>query len=511
MFVTLREKLISRRAWQFGAMALSGVFFALGFPDFDLHLLAVVGLAILLSLFAVQTRRRHALFLGWGWGTIVWLINVPWVIPVMSKYGGLPKPVGIGIFILMAIYVGMNGAILGVLVQHLVQRRFGWAILPIAWAAEEFFRARFFPSFPWNPTAVMLIDYPVLIMPTQLVGPFVASALFALIPAFFAWLFIARPKREFVTVAAASSGALLAIWISAGWTLLISENARIAREPKQKAALLQPNISQEQKWDQAQHVALFEKVISMTAKGLDAGATTIVWPESTVPWPYVTTDFFRGTVEAYSAKYSADIILGSVAYDEAHEGKIWNSAYLVTNGKTNGRYDKIRLVPFGEYVPFRQFFFFAGKLVRNVGEFQRGTNESPLPGRNQYGLAICYEVVFPEITATQVRNGANVLVTITNDAWFDRTSAPRQHLNMARLRAVESNRYLLRAATTGISASVDPAGRIKESLPLFTEGMIFASFAPRGGMTPYVRYGDWFGFASLVAVVGFLFLKRRNV
>lgn len=510
MLERLLQHLYTRPLWRVAFTVIAGVLFAFGFADFDLPLLALIGLAMIFSLFAIETRRRHAFFLGWGWGTVVWLINVPWVIPVMSKYGGLPKPVGIAIFILMAIYVGINGAILGVLVQHLVRRRFGWALLPLAWAAEEFFRARFLPSFPWNPTAVMLIEHPILVIPTQLVGPFFAAAVFASIPALLAWLFVERPIRPIAGLAAGCVVTLIIVWLLIGWTLLEHENGRIRNEPKQNAALLQPNITQEQRWDSTQHLALFQKVISMTEESLAHGATTVIWPESTVPWTFTTTDFFRGTIEDLSAQYNADIILGSVAQDDVDERKVWNAAYLIANGTTKGRYDKIRLVPFGEYVPFRKLFFFAGTLVRNVGEFQRGTNERPLAGRNAYGPAICYEIVFPEITATQVRNGATVLVTITNDAWFDRTSAPAQHLNMARLRAVEANRYLLRAATTGISAAVDPAGRVIDSLPLFTEGTIYARFAQRTSITPYVRFGDWFGFTALAVVVLFLFQKRRS-
>ena len=165
------------------------------------------------------------------------------------------------------------------------------------------------------------------------------------------------------------------------------------------------------------------------------GAQVVVWPESTVPLTYATTPFYREAIESVSAARGIDVILGSVAEDEQKSNRIWNAAFLVSGGRTIGHYDKIRLVPFGEYVPLRKMLFFAKKLVHAVGEFQFGTRDTPLVGRFHYGPAICYEIVYPQIVRQQVRNGADVIVTITNDAWYDGTAAPRQHLNQARLRA----------------------------------------------------------------------------
>ena len=184
---------------------------------------------------------------------------------------------------------------------------------------------------------------------------------------------------------------------------------------------------------------------------------------------------------------------------------MWNAAFLVSGGNTVGHYDKIRLVPFGEYVPLRKMIFFAHKLVHEVGNFEFGTKEVPLVGLLRYGPAICYEIVYPQIPRTQVIHGADVLVTITNDAWYDGTSAPRQHLNQARLRAIETDRYLLRAGTTGISAFVDPTGGILDELPMNRQGIIYAKFQPRHSTTLYVRFGDWFAWvACFVVIVGIL-------
>jgi apolipoprotein N-acyltransferase len=274
---------------------------------------------------------------------------------------------------------------------------------------------------------------------------------------------------------------------------------------RHNAALLQPNISQEMRWSDSNLMEIFQRMMNMTEEAVRAGATVVVWPESTVPLSYATTDFYRQAIESASRQHAVDIILGSVAEDPADRSRIWNAAFLVSGGRTIGHYDKIRLVPFGEYVPLRKTLFFARKLVHQVGEFQFGTHDTPLVGLFRYGPAICYEIVYPQIPRTQVLHGADVLVTITNDAWYDGTSAPRQHLNQARLRAIETDRYLLRAATTGISAFVDPTGRVVEELTMNQQGIIYARFQPRHSTTLYVRFGDWVAwiacFVVAVAVV----------
>jgi apolipoprotein N-acyltransferase len=264
------------------------------------------------------------------------------------------------------------------------------------------------------------------------------------------------------------------------------------------------------RWDEDNVLRIYQKMISMTVEAAERGAKVVVWPESTVPLSYTETHFYRSEIEELSRRYAIDIILGSVATDPSKPNRLWNSAFLASSGRTIGHYDKIRLVPFGEYVPLRKVLFFAEKLVRAVGEFEFGNNERPLGGKLQYGPAICYEIVYPQITRTQVKNGADVLVTITNDAWYDGTSAPAQHLWQARLRAVEGDRYLLRAATTGISAYVDPTGQMLESLPMNRDGIIYAKFQPRTSVTPYVRYGDWFAWTAVVVVLIALFYARRH-
>ncbi len=489
----------------------SGALFALAFPDAAVGWLAFIALAPLLVAVVRAKSTRESFLLGWVTQTTAWLIMVPWVVRVMSHYGGLPYFLGVVLFVAMASILGLYGGLFAFIVRRL---NLGiaflpWLFVPLAWAAIEFARTYLLTGFPWNLIATSIVDYTALIQIDRFGGPYFVGALVVFPSVVVAWWITQKPAQIAKVLVGGSLGILALVWWGTG--LVASKLiARPNATPAITAALLQPNISQEMRWDDENVLAIYQKMIAMTERAADNGAKVVVWPESTVPLSYTQTAFYRESIEQLSRTRNIDIILGSVATDPTQPNRIWNSAFLVSSGITIGHYDKIRLVPFGEYVPLRRVLFFAEKLVRAVGEFEFGSNEAPLGGLLKYGPAICYEIVYPQITRTQIRNGADVLLTITNDAWYDGTSAPAQHLAQARLRAVEGDRYLLRAATTGISAYIDPTGRVLESIPMGRDGIIYAKFQPRTAMTPYVRFGDWFAWVAVVVVLIAAVVRRRN-
>lgn len=491
---------------------LSGVLLAWSFPDVAQGWLAFIALIPLVVAIVRAEKTRGAFALGWLAQTVAWLLMVPWVVRVMSHYGGLPLISGILLFILMSVYLGLYGALFGVVVHRLRlgERFLPWLLVPLAWAAIEYVRTYVFTGFPWNLIATTLVDYPSLIQINRFGGPYFVGALMLVPTAVAGWWITQRPPSIARVIVAGATGILLMVWWGTG---LIA--SRFAVRPNAaspvKAALLQPNIAQEMRWDESNVLTIYQRMIAMTVEAANNGAQIVIWPESTVPLSYTQTASYQNAIEAISREFDVDIILGSVATDPARPNRLWNSAFLASNGTTIGHYDKIRLVPFGEYVPLREVLFFAEKLVRAVGEFEFGTNDKPLIGKLKYGPAICYEIVYPQITRQQIRNGADVLVTITNDAWYDGTSAPAQHLWQSRLRAVEGDRYLLRAATTGISAFIDPAGQVIEAKPMNVQGIIYAEFQPRTKMTPYVRMGDWFAWFAVAAVIAGLVGRRRTM
>ncbi|HYM62602.1 MAG TPA: apolipoprotein N-acyltransferase [Thermoanaerobaculia bacterium] len=498
----MRDLVARSRALRIGLAVISGVLFGLSFPTYSLGWLMFVALLPLVFA-AAWAGGWEAVLLGWLSNSVAWLMMAPWVIRVMSHYGGLPYAVGVLIYIAMAIYLGIFGGLFAFFVHRL---RLGdglgrWLLLPLAWAAVEYARTYLLTGFPWNLIATAIVDYTPLIQIDRVAGPYATGALILVPGVTLGWLITARAPVTHRLFAVAGIVILGVVWPMTG---LVAAKliARPTGEPAVTAALLQPNISQEMRWDEANIAAIFDKMQSMTGEAVAHGAQIIIWPESTVPLAYSSTGFYRSYIESVSREHGVDIILGSIADDPTRPSKLWNSAFLVSGGKTIGHYDKIHLVPFGEYVPLKKALFFAEKLTHDVGDFEFGTNDTPLRGRMAYGPAICYEIVYPQIARTQVIHGAEVLVTITNDAWYDGTSAPEQHLAQARLRAIEDDRYLLRAATTGISAFVDPSGRLIQSLPMPSQGIIYAEFHPRHSTTPYVRFGDWFAFASIAIVLG---------
>ncbi|HEX6179164.1 MAG TPA: apolipoprotein N-acyltransferase [Thermoanaerobaculia bacterium] len=489
---------------------VSGVLFAASFPDIAIGWLMFVAFVPLLLAVSRAENGARAFLFGWASQTVAWLMMVPWVVRVMSHYGGLPYIVGVLIFVALAMILGCYGGLFAFIVHRVRPRTLAaWLLVPLAWAAVEYLRTYFLTGFPWNLIATAIVDYTSLIQIDRFAGPYFVGALM-LIPAVVAvWLITTRTRGLQAGFAIAGTAIVVFVWWATGLVASKLVVRPTGAEPR-VAALLQPNISQEMRWDADNLLLIFQRMIGMSESAIAAGAKVVIWPESTVPLSYSATDFYRDAIESLSARHGVDIILGSVAEDPEDPTKLWNAAFLVSSGKTVGHYDKIRLVPFGEYVPLRKLLFFADKLVRAVGDFQFGTNERPLRGLFAYGPAICYEVVFPQITRTQVKNGADVLVTITNDAWYDGTSAPRQHLDQARLRAIEGDRYVLRAATTGISALVDPTGRIIQELPMGRDGVIYARFQPRSGVTPYVRFGDWFAWVASGVTSGALWLRRKR-
>ncbi len=500
-----------------------GAALAFSFPNVAAGPLVFIALTPIIISVVLSSGIAEAFFQAMLGTSVMWLINLPWVIMVMSYYGGLPYPVGVAIYVALALALGVfAGVFFGVPVRLL---RLGvnplpWLLVPAAWITVEFARTHLLSGFPWHQLAAAIIEIRPFVQLTSVIGPYGTGFFIAIPSAWLAWVAIgsAIPRHK-----AAVTGAvllMLVLWFGHGTWAVQRQDARIASETKSTAALLQPNISQEMRWGGASVAELFIEMNAMNEDAIAAGADVVIWPESTIPLTYATTDLFREAIERASSGSVAageadttepvDIILGSVAEDLEDPSKLWNAAYLVSEGRTAGRYDKIRLVPFGEYVPLRKQLFFAEKLVRAVGDFQFGENDKPLEGKFRYGLAICYEVVYPQITRTQVRNGADVLVTITNDGWFGGTAAPRQHLNMARLRAVEGDRYLLRAATTGISAIVDPSGRIVQSLGENIKGTLLVEFSPRRTITPYMRFGDWSAVVCIIALAFGVALRFRR-
>jgi len=244
----------------------------------------------------------------------------------------------------------------------------------------------------------------------------------------------------------------------------------------------------------------------------------VVWPES--PAPFIEVEpRFQQALAAVARKADAPLVVGSLGADVSPEDNTWrnyNSALVISpEGARVGRYDKIHLVPYGEYIPYKEIFFFARKLTGRVSEFTRGTDRKVfrLPTANgqahRYGVFICYESVFADEVRQFAQLGAEVLVNISDDGWYGDTSAPWQHLNMVRMRAIENRRWILRATNTGVTAVIDPEGRVRQSIPRHLPGALPAQFAFRGDITFYTAHGDLFAWLCAILAIGIAFGALR--
>ena len=275
-----------------------------------------------------------------------------------------------------------------------------------------------------------------------------------------------------------------------------------------KVSLIQGNISQDVKWDPAFQEATVSIYERLTRQTNVAGSDLVVWPESAAPFFFQDDARYSGRIRKLATELQASLITGSPAYERTETGvKYLNSAFLVApGGEVAGRSDKIHLVPFGEYVPMAKMLPFVNKLVAGIGDFSPGAAAIPLDiGKGKVGILICFEGIFPELARAYVQAGSRLLVNISNDAWYKRSSAPYQHLSMTVFRAVENRVPLVRATNTGISAIIDSKGHVRGMTPLFQEAILAGEVRLGTGDTFYSRYGDLFAISCLI-LSGFILL-----
>ena len=284
--------------------------------------------------------------------------------------------------------------------------------------------------------------------------------------------------------------------------------------PSMEVAVVQGNIDQNMKWNPAYQEHTVDTYIRLTKQALNEKTELVIWPESAMPFYFSATEpFLTAKVLATARENHIFLLTGSMAFERAKEGpQFYNSAFLIAqNGKIAGKYDKAHLVPWGEYVPLKKYMPFVGSLVEQVSDFTPGHKGQAIHANGaNLGVLICYEIIFPSLARHQALKGANLLVTITNDAWFGRSSAPYQHFSTAVFRAVENRRSVARAANTGISGFVAPTGQIMETTDLFVEDARTASVPIMGGTSVYTQYGDLFAFICMGLVLILFFIGPKN-
>jgi apolipoprotein N-acyltransferase len=436
-----------------------------------------------------------------------------WVFDTMHRYGGLPVPMAAFVLILFCMYIGIYHGLFGVLVALVAGHgsiRRALVAAPFLWVAVEFARTRV-TAFPWELLGYAQTGNVALTRIATLTGVYGLSFEIVLVNSVFAAAFLVEKIRRKRLFFAAFGAALV---LQAGQWMVRPLQPMVT---DRTALLVQPNIPITAAWteDYFQNTLNDLVKVSVSPSAIKPGLheNLIVWPES--PAPFYTNDpRFQAPVSELARRSGSWVIVGSIGIKPAmHNGgmgsEMFNSAALVTpQGLWTDRYDKVHLVPFGEYLPFPQLFAFAGGLTKEVGEFHRGTSREPLSaGDERAGTFICYESIFPNEVRKFVQQGADVLVNISNDGWYGDSGAWSQHLQQTRMRAVENNRWLLSATNTGLTAAIDPFGRVAAEVPRKERTVLVAPYALVSGTTFYTRHGDWF--ASLCAIISIGALAAR--
>jgi apolipoprotein N-acyltransferase len=454
----------------------------------------------------------QAFLLAYACGILWYAGTCYWIYDTMRQYGGLSAPAaGLALFLFccyLGLYHGLFGLLLSLLTSGSRDYRRALVAVPFLWVAVEL--ARFhITGFPWNLLGTAQVDNTALCRITAWTGVYGISFEIVLVNVALAAAFLVpREKR----------GAMLAAALAAAAVLQAGQLIDAPAMHADRAALLvQQNIPVSFDWTRpetlqqtlADLTALSEKSATAPAGGK---IDLIVWPES--PSPFFTNDpRFRDALSAMARQTGAWIVAGSIGTAPASAGattaQVFNSAALVSpTGEWTARYDKVHLVPFGEYLPFPSLFAFAGGLTKEVGEFQHGTSREPLnAGDKRIGVFICYESVFPGEVREFANEGAQVFVNISNDGWYGDSGAYAQHLNQTRMRAIENNRWLLSATDTGVTASIDPLGRVVARIPRKERAALVAPYALTSVTTFYTRNGDWFAYVCAIISIGALLLR----
>jgi len=484
---------------------------------------------------------RRAFLLAYFCGFLWYAGNCYWVRDVMLRYGDMPPFAPtlllVGYSLVLGLYFGLFG--LGVMLVRKAtgSTRLALAAAPILWAGLELAASRI-TSVPWDQLGYSQVDNGLVNQLAPWTGVYGISFVLVFVNALIAGgLLLDRCSGR---LPSGIAGAVLLMVGAAGVTM---EPPRPA--PTASAVLIQPNldVAGDNRWlgpgEWDQHIAEFAKLAGEQCKTYIAGIPQtgasngeivcppypthpdlVVWPESPAPFEEGDPKFQQALV-AIARQEQAPLVVGNIGTDFSAEDGGWryfNSALVVgADGARVGRYDKIHLVPYGEYVPFKRLFAFARKLTGKVSDFTRGDERkvfrlSTQDGRaHRYGVFICYEAVFADEVREFSEMGAEVLVNISDDGWYGDTSAPWQHLNMLRMRAIENRRWILRDTNTGVTAVIDPYGRVRQSIPRHQVDALPAGYGFRDDVTFYTAHGDVFGWLCAIFGLGIVGWAGRKL
>ncbi len=510
--------LMNRRDIQL--ILFSSLLLIISFPRIDQSFFAWVALIPLL--YAVEGKGVYRTFLlGWLCGFVFHIGLLYWIVVVTTTYGKLVYPLGILVMLLLISYLSLyfgSALAIAMFIQKNTSIKLT-ASLPFIWVTMEYLRSFLLSGFPWENLGYSQYHSLSLIQCADITGVYGISFLIVFVNVTLFLLFRNIPHKKIPFRETILALIIMTAVTLYGWWRLPEIKKVTDSSPTMNVGLIQGNIDQGTKWNRAYRENAIITHEQLTLKALQEKTRLIIWPEASTPFYFQSESSYQKRIFATINDSNSYLLLGSPSYASI-DGKMYNfnSAFLLSPSKEIlGKYDKVHLVPYGEYVPLKEFFPFIHKMVEGIGAFHAGQKLSlfTMP-EGPFGVLICYEIIFPNLTRRFVKKGAQFLVNITNDAWFGYTSAPYQHLSMATLRAVENRRFIARTANTGFSALIDATGKIKSSSTLFTQELITGKIRLLEIPTFYTNYGDVFALLStllstalfLVALIRKLTIKK---
>ena len=494
----------------------SGILLAFAFPDYNLPICAWFAVALLL-LAINGLRPSQAAVCGWLHGAAFYPVTIPWVFMVMREYGNLNVPTAAAVLGLLSAVGGLLTAAFAAGVVAVSRRgaAYGLAAAPFFWVLQEWVRTHL-PNigFPWNLAGYAAAQNLALMQLAAWTGIYGLSLLVVAFNALLAWAILRRSRRAIAATALAAAILLAVAAIGPGFVPRAT--------PSETAHLVQTNFPQSESYPpnwMELHARDLDELESISVDAARRTPGVIIWPE--VPAPFSLMDpRFAARVQRIARDSGEDFLVGVVEWRRepasASRYDAFNSVVLLgPAGQRMYAYDKIHLVPFGEFVPWRKWLPFAGRITADISDFTPGNvyRVGEFPG-GPFGTFICYESIFPAEVRRFALHGAQLLVNVSNDGWFGHSAARAQHLLMVRTRAVENRRWILRATNNGLTVSIDPYGRVIASLPTDIRGQIDAPYGFRDDLSLYTRFGDWIVWFSLLVSVFFILLARpaaRNV
>jgi len=462
----------------------------------------------------------QAFLLAYASGILWYAGTCYWIYDTMHEHGGLSVAAAALALFLFCLYLGLYHGLFGLLVALATgpgrDNRRALIAVPFLWVALELARTRV-TGFPWDLLGTAQVDNIFLSRITIWTGVYGISFEIMLVNvAVAAGFLVPRKKRSTLLLAALLAAAVLQAGRLVDAPALAGDRA---------ALLVQENIPVDENWTRERFERTLHELTELSVKAAASSSSAsnatesehgkvdlIVWPES--PAPFFTSDpLFREPLTEMARETRSWVVTGAIgstpAAQRSPSPEVYNSAVLVSpTGDWTGRYDKVHLVPFGEYLPFPWLFSFAGGLTKEVGEFKAGTSRAPLnAGSMPLGVFICYESVFPDEVRQFANQGAQVFVNLSNDGWYGDSGAYAQHLNQTRMRAIENDRWILSATDTGVTASIDPYGRTVARLPRKERGALVAPYALTSVTTFYTRHGDWFAWLCAIISAGALLTR----